>query len=278
MEELTQGDFIALRAGARTQAETAAAFMAHAAVAELPAAKFLLVRAAFRRQTAEGDPSAAAAMYDSIRAEHGTEYAQAVARFSTQMLSKMVSAKAPGAKEFLAFLAETEHRVRNVESARSQLAQSRQDIFLQDRLGMTLAVIGDWQSALEAFAHGGGKARDAAVFERKYPRTGLSSLSSADIADIWWNLTDGSNPDETAAMRRHAASWYRRAIDNGAARGFRKTTAERRIAEVEKAGDIPTALQRVNAALAATADDAHVLTPQENAAEHDVGTTPKDGD
>lgn len=93
---------------------------------------------------------------------------------------------------------------------------------------------------MKEFAQGGGKIAEIAVWENKYPETGLSELTTATVADFWWGWpeTTKAAADVERACHAHAAGWYRVAIDNGALTGLKKTLAEKRIKEAEAQGAV----------------------------------------
>ena len=237
VEELARGDYAALERGGMTHAELAASLLDYARNAEDPAAVYLLRRAAFRQHLAGGGVAAAEALYDRMAREGGLEYAQAIARFSSRALARQVAAKTPGAKAFSARLAAAEKRVRAVEAARADAEQTPDDLAARERYAASLAVLGDWSGALAQFARLGGREGALALFERRYPRTGVTRLTTADVADRWWSYaeTAGLPASDAAPFRRHAAAWYRLAVTNGVLRGVRRQIAEKRALEAEAA-------------------------------------------
>lgn len=237
VENLTRTDYTALERGGMTHGELAASLLDYARNAEDPAAIYLLRRAAFRQHLTGGDIAAAEALYDRMARDGGLEYAQALARFSSRALARQVTAKTPGAKELFTRLAAAEKKVRAVESARAAAEQTPDDLSARERYGAALAVLGDWPGALAQFARLDGREGALALFERRYPRTGVTRLTTADVADRWWNYpeTAGLAAADAAPFRLRAAKWYRLAVTNGVLRGVRRQLAEKRAEEAEAA-------------------------------------------
>lgn len=104
---------------------------------------------------------------------------------------------------------------------------------------MALVALGDWPGALVQFSRLEGRDRELALFERRYPRTGVTRLTTADVADRWWSYpeTTGLGSADAAAFRLRAAKWYRLAVTNGVLRGVRRQIAEKRVRETEEAAE-----------------------------------------
>ena len=105
-----------------------------------------------------------------------------------------------------------------------------------ERLGYALAAKGLWEHASMAFGGCGGKLKEIVEWEKAYPATGVTELTTDAVGDFWWSKAEehADNPKVAAALRAHAAKWLKEAIKNGSVRGLKKTLAERRIAEAEK--------------------------------------------
>ena len=239
VEELTRSDYAALERGRMTHDELAGSLLDYARNAEDAAAVYLLRRAAFRQYLTGGNIAAAEALYDRMTRVCGVEYAQALARFSSRALSRQATAKAAGAKEFLGRLAVVEKKVRAVEAARATAEQAPDDPAVCERYAVALVALGDWPGALVQFSRLEGRDRELALFERRYPRTGVTRLTTADVADRWWSYpeTTGLGSADAAAFRLHAAKWYRLAVTNGVLRGVRRQIAEKRVRETEEAAE-----------------------------------------
>lgn len=237
VEELTKSDYALLERGKMTHAQLAQNLQDYAAKAEDPASVYLLRRAAFRQYLQGGDIPAAEKLYDRFTRVGGQVYAQEIARFSVRMLSRQVSSKTAGAKEFMDRLTVVDKKVRNAEAARMIAEKTPTDLAATEKYAASLVAIDDWQNALVQFTRLGGRERELALFERRYPRTGVTRLTTADVADRWWGYPESAPipADEAAAFRVRAAKWYRLAITNGVLRGVKRQIAEKRIQETEVA-------------------------------------------
>ncbi len=235
VEELTKTDYAALKDGRMTHVELAESLLDYAKNAEDPTAVYLLRRAAFRQYVLGGDIAAAERHYDRMVRVGGALYAQALARFSARTLSRQVDAKVVGAKELMDRLTVVEKKVRNAEAARTLAEKTPEDPAAVEKYAVSLAVLGDWSAALVEFSRLTGRERELALFERRYPRTGVTLLTTADVADHWWSYpeTAALPAGESAAFRQRAAKWYRLAVTNGVLRGVRRQIAEKRVQEAE---------------------------------------------
>lgn len=244
VERLTEDDFAQLRAKKVTHGEMASLLLSYATAAESPAARFLLVRTAFRQKTlscvqgeeGNGGISSIEEMFDTVLSADGVLYAVEVVRFSLSDLRRLADRRMDGAKAFMQRFAELERKTRIIGHLRDKIAKSPDDPALRDSLGRSYVALGEWSEALAEFANAGGGRHDAvARFERAYPFVGAVGLTSADVAEHWWAFSDDASvsADAKGAYRSHAAQWYRTAITNGVLRGLKKAVAERRIAAAE---------------------------------------------
>ena len=105
-----------------------------------------------------------------------------------------------------------------------------------EKIGLAFAAKGQWKSALIGLRKCGGKMAEIVEWEKSYPETGVTELTTASVGDFWWNKAEEhvSSPKVAAALRVHAAQWLKEAIKNGSVRGLEKTLAEKRIAAAEK--------------------------------------------
>lgn len=235
IEELTRSDYAALDKGKMTHAELGASLLDYAKNAEDPSDVFMLRRAAFRQYVLGGDVPAASNLYERIVRGSGAEYAQALARFSARQVGKLVQSRKDGAKELMDRLTAVEKRVRNVEAARALAEQTPDDLALREKFAAALALAGDWPAALVQYSRLGGRVGELGLFERRYPRTGVTLLTTADVADHWWSYPEEARlgADDAREFRLRAAKWYRLAVANGVLRGVRRQIAEKRVQEAE---------------------------------------------
>ncbi|MGN0853662.1 MAG: formylglycine-generating enzyme family protein [Kiritimatiellia bacterium] len=233
VEILTKDDFAKLKSGQLTHAEMARLLLDYAESAESAATRYLLVRAAFRQYLLGDDLQQAIALHDRICAEEGAVYALEVARFSVGSLNKMFDRKSGGIKSFMERLSDTDRKIKKLEALKSQQAADPADEGLKLKLGYAFLGLGQWDEALRQFAASTNRIGAIARHERAYPLTGLSTLTSADVAEFWWNLPDGDAALAPLAteFRAHAVFWYRLAVSNAVLRSLKRTIALKRVAE-----------------------------------------------
>lgn len=278
IEDLTKGDFAAMKAGEKTRAQLAEAMLGYLDDAESEAAKFVLIRQAFRQYMASGDVSKALDTYnllhecvknvqegtlgawssphidalirgkksESIAAllNHSlsggdTESVTAIFKLVKPHLRKLTAAKSGGAEmaDVAARIAGHERRQKDAKNLKLAVRKKPTDVVLREKYGLCLAMMGRWQEALKEFAQTSGKLAEVAVWENTKPDS--SPLTPSDVAEFWWEKSESAKDSELAkTLRGHAAGWYQLAIDDGALKGLRKTLAEKRVVEAEKAGNL----------------------------------------
>ena len=235
IEELTRGDYALLDRGRATNAEVGAALLGYARNAEDQVSVFILNRAAFRQFVLGADIAAASNLYERVLRSSGAEYAQALARFSAQKFLRLVQQRKAGAKELQDRLTAVEKRVCNLEAARALAEKHPDDLELREKFAAALALAGDWPGALVQFSRLDGRVGELGLFERRYPRTGVTRLTTADVADHWWSYPERARlgAQDAREFRLRAAKWYRLAVANGALLGMRSQIAKKRIQEAE---------------------------------------------
>lgn len=236
VEVLTKDDFAKLKTGQLTHAGMAEVLLSYAQSSETPAAHYLLVRAAFRQYLLGEDLKQAIALFELISQKKSKAYALEVARFSASILNKMSEKKVEGAKSFKERLSDIDKKIKNLEALKLQqgTVTDQQDLAL--KLGLAALALEDWNEALAYFSTVTNRFGEIARYERSYPLTGLSPLTSADVAEFWWNLAeeDPSQAAQISVFRQHAVPWYRVAVSNAVLRSLKKTIALKRVAEFEK--------------------------------------------
>ena len=103
-----------------------------------------------------------------------------------------------------------------------------------ERIGCAFAVRGEWKHAIMAFEQCSGKQGEIAKWEKMYPKTGPSSLTTGAVGDFWWEKAEkyAASPKIAAALRAHAVSWLKEALKDDSLRGLKKKLAEKRVAGV----------------------------------------------
>lgn len=234
-KKLTRGEFAALKSGTKTNSDLGATFEDMAEKTEYVPAQYLLFREAFRQYATAGDVAILEKFFDKVIETHGHEYAYSIARWSNQQVLRLVLSNRPEAKDFRKRLGALENRldrIADLQKKVSVLPDSQEHL---RGLAVNYVALGDWTSALAVYEKCGKDINDFLSFERDYPRTGLSVLTTADVGEFWWHEAE-TCPDDTEAVdqfRRRAAKWYRFAIENGTVQGAGRQLVEKRISEVE---------------------------------------------
>ena len=278
IEQLTAGDYEAMRAGRKTRSQMAETLVGYVKDAESEAAKFILLRDAFGLYLGAAEFSKALDAYSLLNgnvkdvpkgtlgawsaqqvdqfakkgradglaflvekavADGDAESAAAIVRQIKPYRKKLMSAQAgPQLQMALNRVERLERGMSELRALRQSVRKRPDDPALREKLGFALAVAGDWDGALKEFAQTSGKIAEAAAWERSYPETGVTAWTTETVAGFWWERAEQAKDASAvaAACRRHAAKWYRVAIDNGTLTGLKKKLAEKRIAETEKDG------------------------------------------
>lgn len=278
IEELTRDASAALKARKMTRVQFAETVLGFLSDADTEATKTVLVRQAFRQLMLAGATEKAVETYKLLGAnvadvpngtfgawsapfvatlakadkanelafllEHAINSgdAESATILSKQMqpysfrlnASKNGGARLTAVAGRLASLSRCKKEARNLRAA---LQRDPDNVAIHGKLGLCLAAMGDWKEALKEFAQSGGKLAEVAEWENTRPDK--SPLTAADIAEFWWEKAWGVKEAEAAAaLRNHAAGWYQAAVDGDELTGLKKTLAEKRIAEVAKAGEV----------------------------------------
>ena len=238
-------------------AEAASAAIELAKDAETEAAKFLLLRGAVDLYARAGDDAKAAetftALLDAVKDVPAAER-ERILLSAGRTLSK---GKKP--ERIQALYREARARTtaeREAETALAALEKSPRSAAARLRAGNAYAVLGDWPKALE---HLGGA--DGEIAPLAQEEAG-GEAAAEKLADGWWKAADEATGAEVkAAYRAHAAAFYRKALEDGALAGLRKTLAERRVAEAEQQGTAIQTAGRTAASGTAASETARTLSP-----------------
>lgn len=103
-----------------------------------------------------------------------------------------------------------------------KLKKSPSDPSLQRMHAELIAATGDWKKALEEFATLGGTVGKIAK--------GEANGNAAAAADFWWDYSPAAL-EAKDAIKEHASTLYRKALDYGELEGLKKNLAEKRIEE-----------------------------------------------
>ena len=208
--EIMQSEVSAFKAKSKTAADVAAAALGYADEARTEAAKYLLLKGAFQFQVRANDYDGAAATASRLRAEISGLPDREFADILSGALRRVP--RRQGGRLY-AMLDRLQERMRLVKEARELTRQTRAnpaDKALFARLGERYVQLGDWKRAIDAFAAGEGKFAEMAQWEKRYPETGITELTTAKVADVWWDAATAATGELAAAYRLHAAYWYRK--------------------------------------------------------------------
>lgn len=212
-------------------------------VADVPGGTFGAWCAPFVANLVKGDKANDLAILLEHAFDAGdAESATALYKQLQPNLRKLSAAKSGGARlsAVAGRFAGLERRKAEARNLRAALRDSPDDVALREKYGLCLVAMGDWKAALKEFAQTGGRLAEVAVWENTQPEAGSSPLTAAEVAEFWWGKAEALAKDAevAAALRGHAAGWYRVAVEGGELTGLKKTLAEKRIAEVEKTGEV----------------------------------------
>ena len=290
VKELVADEFAAMKDGKKTRPEVAEACLGYIGDAETEAAKVVLIKMAFDQYMSGGVFDKAAETFgmlsESVKdvpdgllgkwtqpylakvckagradgvaillnraiADSDLDSANAIAKQVGSFRSRLSKSKAwPQLQTAMNEIIQLKARGKELSAIKAKLKVNPNDPELHEKLAVALAGSGDWKAALKEFAQASGKVAEIAVWENKYPETGMSEFTTATVADFWWNYTNEEKvPEATVrSFRKHAAGWFQIAIDNGALKGLKKTLAEKRIKEAEGYGEIEAVGEAATAA------------------------------
>jgi len=236
VDSITEPSVKKVRAKEMKASEAAEEFLSYVEEAKSNAAKFLLYGLAFEYFVKGEAYAEADHVYDTLYGSFGIEGALEVALpFRKKEMRSALSGRKPSdsLRVLAAKIDKADASCKNLRKLKAALAKTPDDKALSEQLGVAYAVLGSWNEALEAFSKAGGKLPEIAEYERLYPKTGMSLLTTPDIADFWWDYVPKGKAvkDQTAAFRRHASIWYARALENDSLTGLLRMRAEKRAAE-----------------------------------------------
>ena len=271
LRALTSGSFAEMRAGRKSRIEVAEELMGFAAQADTEAARFQLIQSAFNLFMGEGNCARTLEAFVKLREGVRDVPDGLFGKWTESSITKLAKAGNADGMAFLleaaldmgdsksalmlaqrvkaAFprpmgrLAAAQIQVMEVSRRQKELSGLRAAIkaavktdkpaaALHERYGFELATDGDWKGALDEFTSAEGDIAEIARLERSTER---QSGDAWRIAAFWWDQSEKMKGEMAKAFRSHAAGWYRIALTDGSLTGLKKTLAEKRIDEVEKA-------------------------------------------
>ena len=196
------------------------------------AERYWLYANAFILQAKEGKYAEATETVKSLRANvtgiPDAELAGLIGRNAGKGLSE--------APELEAILKETKVRIAAQKLAvqlKQNIRKNPKDDSLKESLADTMAVCGDWDAALKAYA-------ETKLASASTAKAELARKTSAKVAAFWWDYKPCRALSATTAFKAHAVEIYTELTKDGALSALEKTLAEKRIvqfSEMVKAGE-----------------------------------------
>ena len=219
--ELMAEDVAAFRKGKKTASDVGESALAYAKKADSEASKYVLYEGAMQFFVRGKEYDRAA---DAIEALRG-----AVKDIPYETIVNLIRATAKGvrgkdAPRLLAIMKEAQLHVdvrKHVAEAGRSLLRKPADLAARRSLAEWLAVGGEWDKALEAFAVCGKT-------EKKIAECESGETNLVVVADFWWTYSPVSVPSDDA-FKKHAIDIYKSCIDDGTLTGLKKTVVEKRI-------------------------------------------------
>ena len=223
LDELTKGDRQSLSQKKTTKEQYGDALVGYAADEKKPAAKFALLKEAFKAYADVKSWEKADGVYSSAQAEGGTEYALAV----------VGNVIVPGAaKDLKTRIEDDKKSYRQIGIIKKKLKKSPGDEALCESLGLEYAAVGEWEKALAAFLTAPGEVAKVADWELNKG----GAYTAAKAAKFWWDYADGKPKAKMEAVRLHAAMWYELALGENAYSGNEAKIVQGRIEETKSYG------------------------------------------
>ncbi len=224
VQAITADDLRALKAREKTPGDVAAAHIALAEKADTEAGKYLLLQGAFRLYARGADYDSAADVLARMRSEISDLPPEVVVELVSGEMRRVAGEKAP---KVLAIFRDAQRTIKcrkELKSAEAAAKAKPGDASAQRRLAECHAGLGDWAKALDIFAKIGD---EAAKYE--LDPASVKDFTLLKAANYWWDYP--GNDDEP--FKAHAATLYKKGLDDGSISGLRKTLAEKRFKQME---------------------------------------------
>ena len=224
VNELMKDHVAANKKGKETNVAVGDAALALAKDAKGEAAKLVLLKGAVSYYARGKEYEKVAEAVETIMSEIADVTPTELDGILKKATAYVTEKKAPrlfAIKKAVASRVKAEATLRDLDA---KMKAAPDDAGLRRRRAELLAVMGDWKKALEEFAALGGVVGKNAKEEL--------DGNAAAAADFWWDYS----PTEATArdpIKEHAATLYRRALDNGGLEGLKRNLAEKRAAEFE---------------------------------------------
>lgn len=214
------------KAKKKTAAEVADRAMEFVAEANTQAAKFVLLKGAVHYYALAKEYDKAADAIESIMKLVPDLPPKALYEITSKAVSSVTAKTAPRLFDLNKSAKDRMTVATRLKAIEKDLRSTPADLKLVRMHAELTAAAGNWDEALEEFAKLGGAIGQMAKTESD------ATATFAELADFWWNYKSTA-AEAKDAIREHAVSLYRKAIDKGELDGLKKSVAEKRIAETE---------------------------------------------
>ena len=222
VNELMKDHITANKKGKESNEAVGDAAMALAKDAEGEAAKFALFKGAVTYYARGKAYEKAADAVEAIMAEISDVPPQTLNGIVQKAAATAPEKKAPRLVALKKAIAKRAKAAASLKELETKLKKSPSDPSLKRMHAELVAATGDWKKALEEFSALGGETGKIAEDE--------ANGSAAEAADFWWDYSPAAL-EAKDAIKEHASTLYRKALDYGELEGLKKVLAEKRIAE-----------------------------------------------
>lgn len=223
VNELMKDHIAANKKGKESNEAVGDAAMALAKDAQGEAAKFALFKGAVTYYARGKAYEKAADAVEAIMAEVSDVPPQALNGIVSKAAANAPEKKAPRLVALKKAIGRRAKAAASLKEVETKLKKSPGDPSLKRMHAELVAATGDWKNALDEFVALGGTIGMIAEDE--------VNGSAATAADFWWDYTPAAT-EAKDAIKEHASTLYRKALDNNELEGLKKNLAEKRIAEV----------------------------------------------
>lgn len=225
VKELMAGDLKAVKKGEKSVAEVASRAEELAGAADGEAAKFLLLNFAFNSYIDVREYELAANVVDQMRVAVKDVSDSDVVNLLRPAMKKLLPKSGGKLRLHLMYQAAQN----SIAWQKKRDAAEKSAVRIPLRYAQYCALCGDWTKALQGFKEAGGEEGKIALQE-----LGEKKAEAGKIADFWWTYEVPSEPDAQPVFRRHAATWYKRALEANSLSGLMREIAAKRIAEMQE--------------------------------------------
>ncbi|MDO5318169.1 MAG: hypothetical protein Q4G65_06030 [bacterium] len=225
VKELMAGDLKAVKKGEKSVAEVASRAEELAGAADGEAAKFLLLNFAFNSYIDVREYELAANVVDQMRVSVKDVSDSDIVNLLRPAMKKLLPKSGGKLRLHLMYQAAQN----SIAWQKKREAAEKSAVRIPLRYAQYCALCGDWTKALQGFKEAGGEEGKIALQE-----LGEKKAEAGKIADFWWTYEVPSEPDAQPVFRRHAATWYKRALDANSLSGLMREIAAKRVAEMQE--------------------------------------------